>query len=103
MQITAFSVGSSVTSPLITVIFGSEVTMRVTSSENSVRLTASAPPAGTAVFSAAAQITEPKRRISSFSRPQALSTRAALSEFEQTSSAKPLYLWAGEYFCGFIS
>ena len=68
----------------------------VTASEKASRSTANAPPAATAVFSAQGTIKDPSRRISSLSIPEAESSRAAFKELEQTSSASPGYLWAGE-------
>ena len=53
-------------------------------------------PAGTRVASAASMTSEPSRRISSFSRPQALPyTSLLLSELLHTSSANPLQACAG--------
>ena len=53
------------------------------------RSTASAPPAGSLLASAAAMISEPARRISSCSSPTALVSHSSeRKEFEQTSSAK---------------
>ena len=45
----------------------------------------------------------PMRRISSFSRPEAESSRSAFRLLEQISSAKPSLLWAGEKWTGFCS
>ena len=45
----------------------------------------------------------PMRRISSFSRPEAESSRSAFRLLEQISSAKPSLLWAGEKWVGFCS
>ena len=72
----------------ITFIFLWDFIFSVTIWENILRSTASAPPAATDEASAALRQTEPKRRISSFKSPAAESMREALSEFEQTSSAK---------------
>ena len=95
--------GMSVTSSRTTVMRGSASMAWVARRENSSRSTAKAPPAGTADFSAQAISKEPRRRISSFKRPAALSTRLAFKELEQISSAKPWLWWAGENFWGFIS
>ena len=65
--------------------------------------TASAPPAGTRVASAASMTSEPSVRISSLSSPTAFSSRSERSEFEQTSSANPSHLCAGVRLHGFIS
>ncbi len=78
-------------------------TRSVTSFENFSRSTDRDPPAGTCVSYAASTQTEPKRRISSLRRPAADSTRIALKEFEQTSSANPSVLCAGVLFTGRIS
>ena len=51
------------------------------------RSTASAAPAGTRLASAARMTSEPSRRISSFSRPTALSSLSPRKELLQTSSA----------------
>ena len=64
---------------------------------------ASAPPAATRASSAAASSWLPIRRISSFSRPEAESSRSAFRLLEQISSAKPSLLWAGEKWVGFCS
>ena len=101
--ITIPSEGSSVTSPVTTSMFGSDLIFSVIYSENSSLSTASAPPAATEVLSAASMVTEPRRRISSLSNPAADSSRIAFSELEQTSSAKPSLFWAGVRFSGFIS
>ena len=95
--------GSSVTSSRRRVMRGSSSMAWVTRRENWSRSTARAPPAGTAHCSAQGTSREPRRRISSFKRPAALSTRLALRELEQMSSARPWLLWAGENFWGFIS
>ena len=52
------------------------------------RSTAKAPPAGTGLRSALAMMSEPSRRISSFSKPAGLASRFAPSELVQTSSAR---------------
>ena len=84
-------------------MFGSASTSAVTAAENLSRSTASAPPAATRAHSAASSRREPRARISSLSRPEAESGRSAFSELEQTSSAKPALLWAGENRAGFCS
>ena len=62
----------------------------VTAAENPSRSTASAPPAGTWLASAARMISEPSRRISACSRPTALlAASSERNELEQTSSARP--------------
>ena len=61
----------------------------VTAAENPSRSTASAPPAGTWLASAARMISEPSRRISACSRPTALlAASSERNEFEHTSSAR---------------
>ena len=81
--------GTSQHSPGSTVMRGFSRIRAVTRAEKPCRSTASAPPAGTRLASAARMMSESKRRISSLSRPQALESLSALSELEQTSSAKP--------------
>ena len=62
----------------------------VTAAEKPSRSTASAPPAGTWLASAARMISEPSRRISACSRPTALlAASSERNELEQTSSARP--------------
>ena len=84
-------------------MLGSASTSRVTSALKASRSTASAPPAATRAISAAFSSWLPIRRISSFSRPEAESSRSALRLLEQMSSAKPSLLWAGEKWVGFCS
>ena len=67
------------------------------------RSTASAPPAGTRVWSAARITNEPSRRISSFRRPTALASAAPRNEFEHTSSHRPSLVCAGVRASGFCS
>ncbi len=63
---------------------------RVTAAEKPSRSTASAPPAGTWLASAARMISEPSRRISACNRPTALlAASSERKELEQTSSARP--------------
>ena len=62
-----------------------------------------APPAGTLDCLAIGTVSEPKRAISSFKRPAALSIREALSEFEHTSSQNKSDLCASLFLIGFIS
>ena len=65
--------------------------------------TASAPPAGTRVASAASIVSEPSRRISSFRSPQALpQTSSLLKELEQTSSQKASLSMRGGTACGLL-
>ena len=97
------SPGRSVISSLITSIFGLFFIPSVTSCANCSLSTASAPPAGTLHLSAQVMRNEPSLRISSFNSPAALSTRIALSEFEQTSSPNKSDLCAGDFLTGFIS
>ena len=78
-------------------------TKAVTRALKASRSTARAPPAATRTASAAGSRLEPIRRISSFSRPEAESSRSALRLLEQISSAKPALLWAGEKWTGFCS
>ena len=59
----------------------------VTASAKRSRSTASAAPAGTRLASAARMTSEPSRRISSLSRPTALSSLSPRNELLQTSSA----------------
>ncbi len=101
---TASSPGTWVTSwPVTTRIPGWASTRRVTAAEKSSRSTARAPPAETAVSLAASRVREPNSAISSFRSPAAEMGRVDLKELEQTNSARPGLLWAGEYFSGFIS
>src|SRR4051794_13811401 len=93
----------AVTSPRRMLISGCDAIASVTRDENKSRSTASAAPAGTRVSSAARMISDPRRRISSFSRPTALSSLSPRNEFEQTSSAKPSVLWTGVGRTGRIS
>ncbi len=67
------------------------------------RSTASAPPAGTFVSSAAVRMSEPPRRSSSFKSPTALASAAPRSELEHTSSASPSPVCAGVRRAGFCS
>ena len=67
-------------------------TKAVTRALKASRSTARAPPAATRTASAAGSRLEPIRRISSFSRPEAESSRSALRLLEQISSAKPALL-----------
>ena len=80
--------GSAVTRRCSMVISGWAVSCRVTSSENLSRSTASAAPAGTRLFSAAARIREFSFFISAFRRPEPLARCSAFRELEQTSSAQ---------------
>ena len=76
----------------------------VTAAENPSRSTASAPPAGTWLASAARMISEPSRRISACSRPTALlAASSERNELEQTSSARPSVRCASVIRCGRIS
>ena len=103
VAMTASPSGISVSSRSSTSTFGQARRRCVMYSEKPSLSTASAPPAATRFLSADSMMREPRRRISSLSRPAALSTRAALRELEQISSAKSGLWCAGEYFCGFIS
>ncbi len=67
---------------------GCDCTAFVTVSENTLRSTARAAPAGTRAWSAARITIEPSRRISSLISPTALSTLSARNELLQTSSAR---------------
>src|SRR5262245_16518961 len=80
--------GIAVTSSRTMVISGCADNAVVIVSEKRSRSTASAAPAGTRLASAARITTDPSRRISSFSRPTALSSLSPRKEFEQTSSAR---------------
>ena len=71
--------------------------------ENRSRSTASAAPAGTRLASAARMTSEPSRRISSFSRPTALSSLSPRKELLQTSSARRSVLWTAVGRTGRIS
>src|SRR5262245_23713201 len=75
----------------------------VTVSANRSRSTANAAPAGTRLASAARITSESSRRISSFSRPTALSSLSPRKEFEQTSSASRSVLWTAVGRTGRIS
>ena len=76
----------------------------VTAAENPSRSTASAPPAGTWLASAARMISEPSRRISACSRPTALlAASSERNELEQTSSARPSVWCASVIRAGRIS
>ena len=85
-------------------MFGSERIFSVMYAEKASLSTASAPPAGTFVASAASMTSEPNSRISSFKRPQALPhTSPLLSELLHTSSARFLLEWAGVNLFGLLS
>ena len=95
--------GISVISLRTTSISGSLSILSVTRAENLSLSTASAPPAGTAVFFAHSMQSEPISSISALRSPAAQPSLVALKELEHTSSASPVLLWAGENFSGFIS
>ena len=95
--------GISQSSLETTSMLGFERIFSVIMRENSSRLTASAPPAGTAHLYAVSTHTDDSSAISALRSPPAEEMRSAFREFEQTSSAKPSILWAGDFFCGFIS
>ena len=95
--------GCDVTSPRRMLISGCDAIASVTRDENRSRSTASAAPAGTRASSAHRMMSDPSRRISSFSRPTALSSLSPRKEFEQTSSARPSVLWTAVGFTGRIS
>ena len=97
------SVGISVTVSVLTVMLGCDLIFSVIMRENSSLSTASAPPAGTEHLSAVERQRELSLLISAFNSPAAESTRAALREFEQTSSANKSLLCAGVFLAGFIS
>ena len=102
----AMTVGPSgmlVTSSVTTSILGFDRIASVTAFENSSLSTASAPPAGTLVASAQRIMIEPRQRSSCLSSPTALSSLSERRELEQTSSANPSLLCAGERREGFIS
>ncbi len=80
------SLGTAVTSPATISTSGSSASRRVISALKRSRSTASAPPAGTRVSSAARITKEPSRRISSLSRPTALDRAAPRKELLHTSS-----------------
>ena len=86
-----------------TVISGSRSIASVTRREKCARSTASACPAGTAVWRAISISSEPARRISSFSSQGAVFSLSDFSEFEQTSSAKSALWCAGVERIGRIS
>ena len=92
-----------VTSSRTTSISGSRSMAAVTASANSSRSTASACPAGTAVWRAISISNEPARRISSFSSQGAVFSLSDFSELEQTSSAKFAVWCAGVERTGRIS
>ena len=80
------------------------MTAPVTASrEDAARSTASAAPAGTRATSAARITSEPSRRISSLSRPTALSSLSPRNELLQTSSASRSVLWTAVGRTGRIS
>ncbi len=82
--------GRPETSPRAISIRGWSLSALVTAAEKPSRSTASAPPAGTWLASAARMISEPSRRISACSRPTALlAASSERNELEQTSSASP--------------
>src|SRR5688572_22728133 len=91
------------TSSLTTVINGWAWMASVIACENRSRSTASAAPAGTRCSSAARITRDPRRRISSFRRPTALSSLSPRKEFEQTSSASRSVLWTSVGRTGRIS
>ena len=95
--------GSSRTSPEATRRRGCSRTRAVRPELNFTRSTASASPAGTRARSACASTGDPRRRSSSWSSPMALCGLSDRIELEQTSSASPSSLWAGERRCGFCS
>src|SRR5262249_19793509 len=70
---------------------------------NRSRSTASAAPAGTRLSSAARITSDPSRRISSFSRPTALSSLSPRNELLHTSSARRSVLWTAVGRTGRIS
>ena len=77
------------------VISGCASSRSVTACEKPSRSTASAPPAGTWLASAADMITESRVRISACSSPTALNCQSSeRKELEQTSSARPSVWWA---------
>ncbi len=84
--------GMAVTSSRSTSMSGCAPMAAVTAAANRPRSTASAAPAGTRVASAQRMMIEPRRRISSFSTPTALSSLSPRKLLEQTSSAR-LSLW----------
>ena len=72
----------------------------MTAAEKPSRSTASAPPAGTWLASAARMMSEPSRRISQWIRPTAFwSESSERKELEQTSSASPSVWWASVRRC----
>src|SRR5215208_5562341 len=93
----------SVTSLRITSMFGWAWTVSVTARGKTSRATPRAPPAGTGLDSAQRRITDPRRRNSSLSSPEAVSRERFPSEFEHTSSAKCSVRWAGVSLRGRIS
>ena len=96
--------GGSATSSRRISISGWPLSASVTAAEKPSRSTASAPPAGTWLASAARITSEPSRRISSCSRPTALVSRSSeRNELEHTSSAKPSVLCAAVLSVGRIS
>src|SRR6185295_628795 len=97
------SEGIPVASPRTRRMSGSAATVAVTSRAKASRSTARAPPAGTFTRSATFTMSESSRRISSFRRPEAVSSRFDLSELEQTSSARSPVLCTGVGRTGRIS
>src|SRR5688572_9831108 len=97
------SSGIRSTSPRRTATPGRAATASVTRRANSSRSTASALPAGTFTSSATRMVSDPMRRISSFSRPAAWSRALPRRLLEQTSSARSPVWWTGVLFTGRIS
>ena len=82
---------------------GCALNRSVMADENRSLSTASAEPAGTLVWWAAAMMIESSVSISRLRIPEAFSVDSALNELLQTSSAIPGLACAGENFVGFIS
>ncbi|OQA10634.1 MAG: hypothetical protein BWY65_00498 [Firmicutes bacterium ADurb.Bin373] len=102
-SITMSSSGISLTSRRTISTSGWPASFSVTLLAKRVRSTARAPPAGTFVSSAQLMISEPKRLISSLSKPTAFSKAVDRKELLQTNSAKSPLRCAGVGFLGRIS
>jgi hypothetical protein len=100
---TAIASGSTLTSSLKIVIYGSSESFLVMYSAKRVQSTARAEPAGTVVASAASMIRDPAMESSFFRSPGALWGSLDLRELEQTSSPRLDEVCASVIFSGRIS
>src|SRR5438270_4574021 len=99
----ALESGIAVTSSRTIVMSGCDAIAAVMASANLSRSTASAAPAGTRLSSATRMTSDPRRRISSFKRPTALSSLSPRNELLHTSSARRSVLWTAVGRTGRIS